>query len=213
VWQTPELRSTLLLTLIVGTFAINSPVVLPLLAKVTFGGNAGVYSWMSVAMGAGALFGALFVANRTTVRGSLVFKTALVFGVATCVAALAPSLGVLIGLLVVVGAGQIAFLATCNSQIQLRADPVMRGRVMAVYTIAILGSTPIGGPIVGWVCQVFGPRWGLALGGIATIAGALVFGTAFVRARRRDAEQGATPVVDDEIVLGVDGESIPVAIR
>jgi MFS family permease len=190
-------------------------VVLPLLAKVTFDGNADVYSWMSVAMGAGALFGALFVANRSSARGSQVFQTALVFGVATCVAALAPSLGVLIGLLVVVGAGQIAFLATCNSLIQLRADPVMRGRVMAVYTIAVLGSTPIGGPIIGWVSEVLGPRWGLALGGIATIIGALAFGSAFVRAQRRDADQLQlrADVQPDEIVLGIDGESIPVAVR
>jgi MFS family permease len=213
VWQTPELRSTLLLTLIVGTFAINSPVVLPLLAKVTFGGDADVYSTMSIAMGAGALLGALFVANRSSARANLVFLTGAAYGSAICVAALAPSLAVLIGLLVLVGAGQMAFLATCNSQIQLRADPVMRGRVMAVYTIAVLGSTPIGGPMVGWVCEVFGPRWGLALGGIATIAGVLVFGTAFVRARRRDAEQLAAPVAHDEIVLGIDGESIPAAIR
>ena len=70
VWHTPELRSTLLLTLIVGTFAINSPVVLPLLAKITFGGNAEVYSWMTIAMGAGAVFGALFVANKALPRAA-----------------------------------------------------------------------------------------------------------------------------------------------
>ena len=82
VWHTPELRSTLLLTLIVGTFAINSPVVLPLLAKITFDGNAEVYSWMTIAMGAGAVFGALFVANKAYARGSLLFATGMAFGVA-----------------------------------------------------------------------------------------------------------------------------------
>jgi len=88
----------------------------------------------------------------------------------------------------------------------------MRGRVMAVYTIALLGSTPIGGPLVGWVSEEFGPRWGFALGGIATIVGVLAFGTAFVRARRRDASVEMT-VVPDELVLGIDGESIPASIR
>jgi hypothetical protein len=92
VWHTPELRSTLLLTLVVGTFAINSPVVLPLLAKITFGGNAEVYSWMTIAMGAGAVFGALFVANKAYARGSLLFATGMAFGVSMLVASFAPSL-------------------------------------------------------------------------------------------------------------------------
>ncbi len=123
VWQTPELRSTLLLTLIVGTFAINSPVVLPLLARVTFGGEADVYSWMTIAMGAGALAGALLVANRAQARGNLLFLTGMTFGVAICVASVAPTLGFFIGLLVLVGAGQTAFLATCNSLLQLARRP------------------------------------------------------------------------------------------
>jgi MFS family permease len=212
VWHTPELRSTLLLTLIVGTFAINSPVVLPLLAKITFGGNAEVYSWMTIAMGAGAVFGALFVANKAYARGSLLFATGMAFGVSMLVASFAPTLGLFIALLLVVGAGQISFLATCNSLLQLRSDPVMRGRVMAVYTITLLGSTPIGGPLIGWVSEAFGPRWGFALGGIATIVGVLAFGTAFVRARRRD-ERAEVTVVPDELVLGIDGESIPASIR
>jgi MFS family permease len=212
VWQTPELRSTLLLTLIVGTFAINSPVVLPLLAKITFDGNADVYSWMTIAMGAGALFGALFVANRAHGRGNLLFATGLTFGIALCVASLAPSLVIFVVLLVAVGAGQIAFLATCNSLIQLRSDPVMRGRVMAVYTITLLGSTPIGGPLIGWISEEFGPRWGLAVGGIATIGAVLLFGTAFVRARRRDELADQVAVGRGEIVLGIDGESIPVTV-
>lgn len=207
VWQTPELRSILLLTLIVGTFAINSPVVLPLLAKITFGGNAEVYSWMTIAMGAGAMFGALFAANRGSARGNLLFATGMAFGIAICVAALAPTLGIFVGLLVLVGAGQISFLATCNSLLQIIADPVMRGRVMAVYTITLLGTTPIGGPLVGWISEVFGPRWGFAVGGIATVAAVATLGAAFLRARRRD-----RAVHTADIVLGVDGEAIPASV-
>src|SRR5262249_34896490 len=69
-----------------------------------------------------------------------------------------------------VGAGQITFLATCQSTVQLRAEPSKRGRVMAVYTITVLGSTPIGGPLVGWISQQWGPPYGLAVGGVATLA-------------------------------------------
>jgi hypothetical protein len=79
---------------------------------------------------------------------------------------------------------------------------------MAVYTITLLGTTPIGGPLIGWISDQFGPRWGFAVGGIATIAGVLVFGTAFVRARR--AAHGEEPA--ETLVLGVDGEAIPASV-
>ena len=209
IWDTPELRWILLLMLVVGMFAINSPVVLPLLAKITFSGGPEVYSWMSIAMGAGAMFGALFAANRSDTKGTLLVGTGLAFGVAICVASLAPSLAMFIGLLVIVGAGQISFLATTNSSLQILANPTMRGRVMAVYTITLLGTTPIGGPLIGWISDQFGPRWGFAVGGVATIAGVLVFGTAFVRARR---VAHADAVADDGLVLGIDGEAIPASV-
>ncbi len=211
VWHTPELRSTLLLTLIVGTFAINSPVVLPLLAKITFEGNAEVYSWMTIAMGSGALVGALVVANRAQARGDVLLITGFGFGVAICVAALSPSLPVFVGMLVLVGAGQISFLATCNSLIQLTSDPAMRGRVMSVYMITLLGSTPIGGPLVGWISEQWGPRWGFGVGGLATVLAVASFGTAFVRARRA-ADRTAADAPGPDIVLGPDGEAIPATI-
>jgi MFS family permease len=211
VWRTPELRWILLLTLVVGTFAINSPVVLPLLAKITFDGNAEAYSWMSIAMGAGAIFGALFAANRSDTRGNVLFMTGMAFGVAICVASFAPTLAIFIALLVLVGAGQISFLAVCNSLLQVISDPAMRGRVMAVYTITLLGTTPVGGPLIGWISQQFGPRWGFGVGGIATVAGVFVFGTAFKRARRH--ARGEVIVAPDELVLGIDGESIAASVR
>jgi MFS family permease len=207
VWHTPELRSTLLLTAIVGTFAINFPVVLPLLAKLTFHGTAETYSWMTIAMGLGALVGALGVASRTEARGDVLLVSGLGFGVAICAAAASPTVAVFLTVSVLVGAGQIAFLATCNSLIQLRSDPAMRGRVMAVYMITLLGSTPIGGPIVGFVSQTYGPRWGLGIGGIATVLAVAYFGTAFVRARRAVAG-GA----NDALALGPDGEAIPASL-
>ncbi len=89
IWQTAELRWILLLMLVVGTFAINSPVVLPLLAKITFHSGPEVYSWMSIAMGAGAIFGALFAANRFDTHGKVLVSTGMAFGVAICVASLA----------------------------------------------------------------------------------------------------------------------------
>jgi MFS family permease len=210
IWQTAELRWILLLMLVVGTFAINSPVVLPLLAKITFHSGPEVYSWMSIAMGAGAIFGALFAANRFDTHGRVLCGTGLAFGVGICVASLAPSLELFIALLVLVGAGQIAFLSITNSSLQLMANPTMRGRVMAVYTITLLGTTPIGGPLIGWISDQFGPRWGFAVGGIATIIGVLTFGLAFMRARRTANDDALA--ASGDIVLGVDGEAIPAAV-
>jgi MFS family permease len=209
VWHTPELRSTLLFTLVVGTFAINSPVILPVLAKVTFDGDAAVYSWMTIAMGAGAMVGALVIARRSEASERLLFIAGVCFGAAMCVAALAPTLAIFIGLLLLVGAGQISFLSTTNSLLQLRSDPAMRGRVMGVYMITIVGTTPFGGPLIGWIAEQFGPRWGYAVGGLATIAAAAVFGTALLRERRR----GDVVIEHLDVVRGVDGEAITAGIR
>jgi MFS family permease len=209
-WHTAELRWILLLMLVVGTFAINFAVVLPLIAKITFHENATAYSWMSIAMGAGAVFGALFVAKRSDTRGTLLCGIGMVFGVSILVAALAPTLALFVALLVVVGGGQIGFLAVSNSALQLISDPTMRGRVMAVYMITVLGTTPLGGPLVGWISGQFGPRWGFAVGGIATVVGVLCFGGAFLRARK--VSQGRLVEEPEPLAFGVDGEAIPASV-
>lgn len=215
MWRTPELRSILLVLIMVGTFAINSPVILPLLARVTFHGDADVYSWMTMAMGAGALVGALIWASRPAARPNVAVITGLVFGIGALAASLAPSLGAFLAFVAIMGAGQTTFVATCNSLLQLVSEPVMRGRVMAVYTIALLGTTPIGGPIIGWLAEQLGPRWAYGLGAVVTITSVLALRIAFARVHRlgglrpRAAEFGAA----DEIVLGVDGEVIPASIR
>ena len=184
IWRARDLRAALLATAVIGTLALNTQVVMPLMAKLEFDGNAATYSWMSIAIGAGAMVGALVVASRAEATPAMFVIAGTLFGAAICAASAAPTLGIFLGLLLVVGAGQISFLATCNTLIQLRSDPKMRGRVMSVYTITLLGSTPIGGPLIGWVCEVWGPRVGFAVGGVATLVAMAIFGTAFVRACR-----------------------------
>jgi MFS family permease len=184
VWRTAELRSLLLLTTIVGTLAINFPVVLPLVAKVTFDGNADTYSVMTIAMGIPALIGGLVIAHRSNLDERVLFASGLFFGGSILVAALAPSLLLFVLLIAIVGGGQIFFMSTCNTMAQMRAVPHMRGRVMAVYVMAVLGSTPVGAPLVGWISEEFGPRYGLAVGGVATFLGTLVLGGMMLRERR-----------------------------
>jgi MFS family permease len=196
--NTPELRSILLMTAVVGTLAINYPVVMPLLAKLTFHGNAGTYSWMTISMGAGALIGALVVAHRSSPTGRLVVLSGIGFGTAIVLASFAPTLALFVFLVAFVGAGQITFLSTCQSRVQLEAQPAKRGRVMAVYTITVLGSTPIGGPLVGWISQQFGPRYGLAIGGVATLAVTLFFARTLLRRPKRE-PTSLRPVLQGEV--------------
>jgi MFS family permease len=184
MWRNPELRSLLCLTAVVGTLAINFPVVLPLLAKITFHGNADTYSLMTIAMGVPALVGGLVVAHRANASELVLFASGLCFGAAILVSALAPSLALFVLFIAVVGGVQIIFISTCNTMVQMRADPQLRGRVISVYVMTVQGSTPIGGPLIGWISQEFGPRYGLAVGGIATIVGTLVFAGIMLRARK-----------------------------
>ena len=103
------------------------------------------------------------------------FVAGLVFGFAMTAVALAPTLGVAFAIILVMGAGQMTFMGANNSMVQLGSDPQMRGRVMAVYTIAVLGTTPIGGPFIGWLSSVTNPRVGMAVGGLATVIASAVF--------------------------------------
>ena len=100
-------------------------------------------------------------------------------------ASAAPNVALEAVLLVPVGMSVIVFVATANSTLQLSADDAMRGRVMALYALVFLGSTPIGGPVVGWISEQFGPRAGLVVGGVAALAVAVPAAFAATAGRRR----------------------------
>jgi MFS family permease len=181
VWASTELRSTILLLAVVGTLAFNFSVVLPVLAKFTFHGDAGTYGLLTALMGAGAMVGALATASRLAPSPKLLVGSCLVFGVTMTVAAAVPTLMAERALMVLVGAASITFMATANSTCQLTSSPEMRGRVMALYGLVFLGSTPIGGPLIGWISQALGPRFGMGVGGVATISSAAVAGAVLLR--------------------------------
>jgi MFS family permease len=183
-WRTPDLRVLLLSMAVVGVFAFNFTVTLPLLAKFTFDGGAGLYSAFLVAMGAGAVAGGLFTAFRSSPSIRMLAGIAVVFGGAILAVALAPDQAVALALLVPMGATSIAFVATNNATLQLRADPSMRGRVMSLNAIAFLGSTPIGAPLLGYISDVSNPRVALVAGGVATLLASIPL---FLLARREQA--------------------------
>jgi MFS family permease len=182
-WSTPALRLPLVLTAVIGTLAWNFQVVLPLLAERTFGGDAGTFGAMYALMSVGSVAGALVTARQARATRRFMLGAALAYGAVLVVAAGAPTLAIEMALLVGVGAAGIGFTAMANGVLQTETTPEMRGRVMALFSVAFLGSTPIGGPIVGWVSQELGPRAGLLLGGVATLVVTTV-AVAGIRRRR-----------------------------
>ena len=169
VISTPIIGSTLLMMALIGTFTYEFQVSLPLIAQFTFKGDASSYALLTASMGFGAAVGGIFFASRKGIQPLKVVSGALLFGLAILAAAFMPSLLLTALFLVLVGISSINFSSLGNSMIQLESSPQMRGRVMSFWSIAFLGSTTIGGPIVGWFAEVAGARWGLALGGIAAL--------------------------------------------
>ena len=186
-WATPELRSTILLVAIVGTFALNFTVLTPLLVRTTFDAGPGTLGILTSCMGAGSLVGALVAAARAKPTPKVLVGAAGALGVVMLGVAASPTLLVAGVLLALTGAATITFLSTANSTLQLRSSTEMRGRVMSLYLLVFLGSTPIGGPIVGWAGQAFGARWALVIGGVAALACGVLALPALTRLDRRPA--------------------------
>ncbi|MDA8313401.1 MAG: MFS transporter [Actinomycetota bacterium] len=169
-WRTPGLRDPLLAMAVVGTLAFNFTTTLPLLAEYTFHGGAGTYSTFTAAMGAGAVVGGLLVAQRSRPSTHFLGLVGLGFGAMIALVGLVPTELLTVVALVPMGIGSILFNATANAAVQLTADPSLRGRVMSLYAIAFLGSTPVGAPLMGWVSDAASPRVALAIGAAATLA-------------------------------------------
>lgn len=206
VWRTPPLRNTLIAMAVIGIFAYNFSVTLALLAKVTFHGGAGTYALLTSCMGVGAIIGGLFAAHRAKPTPRLLHTLALVFGVLLCGVAFAPSLVVVSVVIVFMGAASIGFIATANATLQLQAEPAMRGRVMSLYAMAFLGSTPIGAPLVGAIAQWSNPRIAIAVGGVATVlaVGVLSWRHGTVGAGKRRPTEAAARAAEVRAVIEVE---------
>ncbi len=182
VIATPILRDVLIIMAIIGTLTYEFQVSLPLMAQFTFRSDATGYAALTAALGLGAVVGGLASASFRTTSFRVLVGACFLFGLTALLASLMPTLPLAVGGMVLVGVCSIVFSATGNTTLQLNSDPQMRGRVMALWAIAFLGSTTIGGPVIGFIGQTAGPRWGLATGGLAALA-AGVYGVA-VRWRR-----------------------------
>jgi MFS family permease len=187
VRSTPELLVPLVMIAVIGTLAWEFQVSLPLMASKVFHGGAGSYGVMASVMGGGAVVGGLISAARSRPRARALCLAAVGWGIAILAAAVAPSMALELAALVFVGYGSITFNSLAKTTLQLAAKPEMRGRVMALWGLAWLGSTPIGGPIVGWVGQAIGARWALVIGGVAALACGVLALPALTRIDRRAA--------------------------
>ena len=171
----PVLKALLIIIGVVGTLEYNFQVILPVLAKDTFGGDARTFGLLGTVLGIGMLTGSLSNAAFGRPDRRILLGACATLGVCTILVAIAPSVWIAALFLVPLGASSMAFLATMNSSLQLNTADHMRGRVMAIYFVLFLGSTPIGAPIVGWLSETFSPRVALGVGAAATL-GACLYG-------------------------------------
>jgi len=174
VWNTGELRRPIVLMSILYVFSFNYSVLMPLFAERTFHGDAGTLGLLLAVVGIGSLGGALVMAGRPRPGERPLAWAAVAVGVVTMLVALAPTLGTALLAMLPLGVASIVFFVTANSTLQLRSRPEMRGRVMALYGIVFLGTTPIASPVAGWVGEHLGPRIALGGGGIVALATGLL---------------------------------------
>jgi MFS family permease len=163
---TPELRVTLVVMAVIGALAFNMPVTVPLLVR-GLGGSKLSFTMLYSVLSVGSVFGALWVARQTRIVPRMAITTAVWFGVVMTMMALAPGMTTLFPIAVAVGFASIAFVSTSTSIVQTEAAPEFRGRVMAIQTLAFMGTTPIGGPLLGLISDLTDPRVSVGVGAAA----------------------------------------------
>jgi len=198
VAQTPALRRPLLLMAVVGTFGFNFATLLPLLATESLHQGAGGYGVLFSAMGIGAVAGGLVIAWRGTTGDRIVAAGAAAFGAGVLLLSAMPAYGWALLAMVPLGVANTVFISTSNALLQEHATPAMRGRVMALFGMVFLGTTPIGAPLAGWAAEAFGPRLALALSGAIVVLAAGV--TAW--ALRRAGARATRPATAEPAALG-----------
>jgi MFS family permease len=170
----PKMILILIMVFFAGTFGMNFQITSALMATEVFGKGAGEYGVLGSAMAVGSLTGALMAARRVRIRLRLLVLAALGFGAAEIVAGFLPTYVAFAAFAPVIGFCTLTLLNSANATMQLESDPALRGRVMALYMTIVMGGTPLGSPIIGWIGQHLGARWSLVIGGALTIAGVLL---------------------------------------
>ncbi|MBE7324989.1 MFS transporter [Nocardioides sp. Y6] len=171
VRRRPDLLLVLAVVFFVGTFGLNFQMTSALMATEVFDKGATEYGLLGSFLAVGSLAGSLLAARREVFTLRSVVVAALVFGAAVTLAGAAPSYVVFALMCPVLGVSALALITSANGYMQMNTEPALRGRAMAIYLMVMMGGTPAGAPLIGWVGEVFGARWTLLLGGVATMVG------------------------------------------
>lgn len=200
VWADPRLRTPMLMTVVIGMLAYENQISLPLFAKFTFDREATGYGVLSSLMGVGSVVGGLLIARFGRATHRRLGIASLFLGAAMLVAAVMPTFWSMSIALLFVGAGSVAFITMNSATLQLTSPVSVRGRVMALYITAIIGTTPIGGPIIGWIGQHIDPRATYVTGGLACLLTAVIAWPSLQRSTEE--------VVSDEDAAAIERSSV-----
>jgi MFS family permease len=172
VWRRPDLRTNLFMLFLIGTFGLNFAIYISTMAVTVFHVGADRYGILTSTMAIGSVAGALMAARRPKPNMTVLIGAAAMFGLGCAGAAAAPNPWLFAVVLILIGASVQTFTTSSNSMVQLSTDPAMRGRVMAILLAVALGGAPLGGPVVGWVADRFGPRWAMLVGAASGLGAA-----------------------------------------
>jgi MFS family permease len=174
VAKRPDLQAVLLMFFVIGTFGANFPIYISTMSVTVFHAGASRFGLLASFMAVGSVSGSLLAARRESPRISLLIGGSAIFGVGLALAAMMPNYWLFGIMLIVVGVAMQTFTTSASSTVQLSTDPDMRGRVLALLLGIGLGGTPVGAPIVGYIADRFGARWGVCVGAASGFAAALV---------------------------------------
>jgi MFS family permease len=199
-WGITEIRPTIAIVAVVGTLVYNFPTFLTLMAEETFHGDAGLAGLLMAVLGVGTVIGALAAAHRAHQTGRTVVLSGAALGGAMIGTAVLPTEFAVAVALVPVGALAVFFGSTANAHMQLWSAPQFRGRVMAIYTLLTFGTTVIGGPLAGWICQRWSARAGIGVAGAATLLMAIALSPR-MRKERNDRALEDIELVEEPVDL------------
>ena len=173
----PPIRSIIILLTLISLMGMPFSVLMPIFAKDIFHGGSHIFGFLMGASGVGALIGAAYLASRKSVVGldKLIPLAAVVFGLGLVCFSLSSSFPLSIILMIITGVGMMMQTACSNTILQTISDNDKRGRVMSFYTMAFMGTAPIGSFLAGSMASMIGAPATLLIGGIACVIGALIF--------------------------------------